>query len=244
MWTDLLIFFFLLHVHATSVCVDVMAGWGFGVKGLRWSWECGKPPPVRSNHSWLSIIQPPPLPPSNLSQPITPQSCLSPPFHYSHLTGQKIRVTLGGPPLLSLPLFLLPPCVFLFLTHYSQFTGWYMEGDTGPIQSLVPVSHSDFQSAAASHLWLYPSAGLSLCLLHFTPPLASFATHNFLFPHLSLLFSIYLSFFKLTSDFLKSCVSLGRCFKMALFCWDAFIVQLCQLKKSILQKVKKNVFCR
>lgn len=37
------------------------------------------------------------LHPTSLN-PSTPQSCLSPPFHYSHLTSQKIRVTLGGPP--------------------------------------------------------------------------------------------------------------------------------------------------
>lgn len=41
------------------------------------------------------------------SQPITPQSCLSPHFHYSHLTSQKIRVTLGSLP--SLPFFFSPP---------------------------------------------------------------------------------------------------------------------------------------
>lgn len=84
-------------------CVYTVRGWwggeggGWCVKGLWWSWEYGKPHLVWSNHSRLSIILPPLLPPSDLSQPITPQSCLSPPFHYSHLAGQKIRVTLGGP---------------------------------------------------------------------------------------------------------------------------------------------------
>lgn len=129
------------------------------------------------------------------SQPITPPSCLSPPFHYSHLTSHKIRVTLGSPPSPTFSFSPSPPSLFLFLTHYSQFTGWYMKGDTGPIQSLVPISHSACLSATASRLWAYFSSRSSLCFLHFTPPLLSFATQNFPFPHLSLMFSIYLSFF-------------------------------------------------
>lgn len=100
-----------LHLHL-CVRVDMMAGRGFGVKGLRWSQECGKPPLVWSNHSHLSIILPPSLPPSDLSQPIAPQSCLSPPFHYSYLTGQKIRVTLGGP-------LSSPTCLSLHLPSFS-----------------------------------------------------------------------------------------------------------------------------
>lgn len=81
---------------------------------------------MRSNHSRLSIIQPPPLPPSNLSQPITPQSCLSPPFHYSHLTGQKIRVLLGGPlssPYLSFS-FHIPSFYFSPITPSSLVGIW------------------------------------------------------------------------------------------------------------------------
>lgn len=206
-------------------------GGGLGWKGRGDHGSVEKPPVVRSNHSRLSII----LPPSATSiQPITPQRCLSSPFHYSHLTGQKIRVTLGGPlssprPFFSLSLHL--PLV-LFLTHYSQFTGWYMEGDTGPIQSLVPSATQPSWVPQPSHLWPYPSSGLSLCFLHFTPPLPSCATQDILFPDLSLLFSIYLSFFLaylwlLSPQCLWEGVSRWPCCAGIVKC---FTVQLHQLK--------------
>lgn len=52
-----------------------------------------------AKQSQPALDHPAPLIPlSNLSQPITSQSCLSPLFHYSQLTSQKIRVTLGSPP--------------------------------------------------------------------------------------------------------------------------------------------------
>lgn len=101
----------------------------------------------------------------DLSQPISPQCSLSIPVHYSHLTGQKIRVKLGGPLLLS-PTSLSshpqpPPAC---LTHYSQFTGQYMEGDTGPIQSLVPIHLSEPPICGPA-----PPAGC-LCFLCFSSP--------------------------------------------------------------------------
>lgn len=155
---------------------------------------------MRSNHSRLSIILPPPLPPSNLSQPITPQRCLSPPFHYSHLTSQKIRVTLGGPPSSAYPLsFHLPTFYFSPITPSSLVGIWRVT--LGQFNLSSPSGTQPGRSAAASGPWAYPSSRLSLCFLHFTPPMPSFATQNFLFPELSLLLSICSSFFQLTSDF-------------------------------------------
>lgn len=75
-----------------------------------------------------------------------PNGCLSPSFHYSHLTGPRIRVP-PSPTSLSLNIRLSP-------THFSQFTGQYMEGDTGPVQSLVPSAISALQRAVASLLSL------------------------------------------------------------------------------------------
>ena len=150
---------------------------------------------MRSNHNCLSIILPPSPPPSNLSLPIMPQSCFSPPFHYSHLTGQKIRVTFGGP-LASSTFHSLHILSFYFspITPSSLVGIWRVT--LGQFNLLSP---SAFQGVAASCPQAYPSTGLSACFLHFTPPLPSFTTQNFLFPHLSLLFSIHF-FFKLTSD--------------------------------------------
>lgn len=116
--------FFSLHSHITSVLGDVMAGWGFEVKELWWSWECGKPSSVQSNHSRPSIILPLWYLHSNLSQPITSQSCLSPLFHYSQLTSQKIRVTLGSPPTSpsTFPLSISHP---LLPVHWLVYGGWH-----------------------------------------------------------------------------------------------------------------------
>ncbi len=206
-----------LHVDRLGVCVcKWWQGGGLGVKGLQWSWECGKPPLVQSNHSRLSIILPPPLPPS---EPITPLSRLPPPSIIPTSLIRKLgwHSTALSPLTTSRSLPLLPPSSFPFLTHYSQFTGCYMEGDTGPIQSLVPVSHSAFWSAAASWLWASPPPAGCHSVFHTShhlcPPLLH-RTFYFLichscFPFTCLFFSPYLWL-------LKSCVSPGRCFRMAL----------------------------
>lgn len=119
---------------------------------------------MRSNHSRLSIILPPSLPPPNPSQPITPQSCLSPPFHYSHLTGQKIRVTLGGP--LSSPTSLslhLPSFSFSPITPSSLVGIWR-----------VTLGQFNLSSPSASQPPVYghtPPAGCLFSTLHTSPAL-------------------------------------------------------------------------
>lgn len=162
----------LCSTPSPSMCVCGHDGRrGFGVKGLRWSRECGKPPLVRSNHSRLSIILPPSLPPSDPSQPITPQSCLSPPFHYSHLTGQKIRVTLGGP--LSSPTSLslhLPSFSFSPITPSSLVGIWRVTlgqfNLSSPSASQPPVyGHTP---PAGCHSVFYTSHLLCPPLLHRT----------------------------------------------------------------------------
>ena len=156
---------------------------------------------VWKSHPWCEAIIAGSLsscPPSATSfQPITPQRCLSSPFHYSHLSGQKIRVTLGGP--LSSPRpFSRSPSTFPSF-YFSPITPSSLVGiwrvTLGQFNLSSPSATQPSWVPQPSHLWPYPSSGLSLCFLHFTPPLPSCATQDFLFPHLSLLFSISLSFF-------------------------------------------------
>lgn len=133
---------------APFLCVDIMVVvGGGGWKGLQWSWECGKPSLVWSNHSCVSIILPPLLPPSDLSQTITHHTCLSPPFHYSHLTGQRIRVTLGGPLSFSahIPSFYRSP-----ITPSSLAGIWRVT--LGQFNLLSPPATAALQSVAVSHL--------------------------------------------------------------------------------------------
>lgn len=212
-----------------SMCVWTRwQGGGFGVKGLQWSWECGKPPLVWSNHSSLSIILPPSLPPSDLSQPITPQSCLSPPFHYSHLTGQKIRVTLGG--FLSSPTSLslhLPSFYFSPITPSSLVGIWRVTLGQFNLSS---------KSVTASRLWAYSlQQVVSLfSTLHTSPALLCYtelSISSFVTP----VFHSLVFFFKFTSDFLSP-----ACLWEGVSGWPccagvvmAFVVQLCQLKKSL-----------
>lgn len=185
-----------------------MAGGGW--KGLQWSWECGKPSLVWSNHSCLSIILPPLLPPSDLSQTVTPHTCLSPPFHYSHLTGQRIRVTPWWTSFLSeyIPSFYLSP-----ITPSSLAGIWRV---TLGQFNLVPTSYCSLtQCRSLPPVDIPPSSTLSLCFPRFTPPLPSFATQNCQFPHLSLLLSIHLSFLRRTFDIWGRCVS-GRVVQVGL----------------------------
>lgn len=177
-------------------------GGGFGVKGLQWSWECGKPPLVWSNHSSLSIILPPSLPPSDLSQPITPQSCLSPPFHYSHLTGQKIRVTLGG--LLSSPTSLSlhrPSFYFSPITPSSLVGIWRVTLGQFNLSSLSADQSS--KSVTASLLWAYPfQQDVSLfSTLHTSPALLCY-TELSISSSVTPVFHSLVFFFFFTSDFL------------------------------------------
>lgn len=98
-----------------------------------------------------------------------------------------------------------------------------MEGDTGPIQSHVAVSHSACWSATASRLYIPIQQVVTLfSALHTSP-----AIQNFLFPHLSLLFSIYLFFFKLTSDFFSTVCLREGVWKMALLCRDSDSIPYC-----------------
>lgn len=96
-----------------------------------------------------------------------------------------------------------------------------MEGDTGPIQSLVPVSHSAFLSAAA-----LPSMAIPLqrvvtlfSTLHTSPALLCY-TGLSISSSVTPVFHFLVFFFSLPLTF-KSPVSLGRCFEMALLCWDS-----------------------
>lgn len=126
MWMDLQVFcFFPLHSHITSVLGDVMAGWGFEVKELWWSWECGKPSSVQSNHSRPSIILPLwYLHPTFLNP--SPHRVASLLFHYSQLTSQKIRVTLGSPP--PLPTAISPSTFPLSISHPLLPVHWLVYG--------------------------------------------------------------------------------------------------------------------
>lgn len=135
-----------------------------------------------------------------------------PPFHYLHPTSlnpSTPRVASRLPSIIpsslvrklgrhsaALPPSLYPSPSFLFLTHYSQFTGWYMKGDTGPIQSHIPINHSACWSGRRlPSAGKPPSSGSPLCSLHFTPPLPLAATQNFPFPLLSFLFPFTCLFF-------------------------------------------------
>lgn len=220
-------------------------GGGFGVKGLQWSWECGKPPLVWSNHSSLSIILPPSLPPSDLSQPITSQSCLSPPFYYSHLTGQKIRVTLGG--LLSSP---TSPSLHRPSFYFSPITPSSLVGiwrvTLGQFNLSSPSADQSSKSVTASLLWAYPlQQVVSLfSTLHTSPALLCYtelSISSSVTPVFHSLVFIYLFFLYLWLS--KSPVSL-RCFRMALLCCSsdglccaAVPVEKCEKVERMLQKV-------
>lgn len=195
--------------HSVSTRTDFFtARWhqdgGFKVKVLQWSQECGKPPPMWSNHSCLSIILAPPPPPSNLSPPCHP-------FHYSHLTSQRIRVTLHGtpPPLLtslSLPASTSSPSIShpLLPVHCSVYGGWHRANSISrPRQPPQPP----LQRGVTLFSTLHTSS--SLLLLHTT---FYFLICHSCFPF-TRLFSAYLWL-------LRSCPREGV-FKMALLCWGS-----------------------
>lgn len=99
--------------------------WGFRVKGLQWSWECGKPPLVWSNHSQLSIILPPSLPQSNLSTHHSSKLPLPPPSIIPTSLVRKLGWHSVALPLHHFPLLLhLPPFYFSPITPSSLVGIW------------------------------------------------------------------------------------------------------------------------
>lgn len=213
MWMDLQVFcFFPLHSHITSVLGDVMAGWGFEVKELWWSWECGKPSSVQSNHSRPSIILPLwYLHPTFLNP--SPHRVASLLFHYSQLTSQKIRVTLGSPPTspycyfsLHLPSFYFSPItpsslVGIWRVTLGQFNLSSSSG-TKPAGVLQPLT-SIYTRPAGCHP--------VFCISHFRCPPVLHRTFYFLICHSCFPFTHF--FFKPYLWLFQPRVFQGRCFK-------------------------------
>lgn len=133
------------------------------------------------NHSWCKAIiagslssHPPPLcflHPTSLNPSPFGIASLLPSIIPSSLV-RKLGWHLAVLPPASAFLFFpvsLPLCVQLLLhvvlTHYSQFSGWYMDGDTGPIQSRSPFTRSARWSDTGSPV----CSGSSLSFLFFVP---------------------------------------------------------------------------
>lgn len=112
-----------------------------------------------------------PLPsPSNLTPPIIPQRCLSPPSHYSQLTSQEIRVTLGSPhSSLHLPSFYISP-----ITPSSLVSIWGVT--QGQFNLRSPLSHSTCRLLSMGSHCVF-------CTLHLPSPPSLHRTSHFLICH-------------------------------------------------------------
>lgn len=106
-------------------------------------------------------------------------------FHYSHLTGQRIRVTLGGPP----PLLPLPPLLKhasvshpLFPVHWLVYGGWHWASSISS-----PISHFSLAEGCRFLSVGFPPSRVPVS----TPPLF-FAAHSFHFLIRHSCFSLFL----------------------------------------------------
>lgn len=100
------------------------------------------------------------------SQPITHQTCLL--FHFSNLSSQEMRVTLGSSP--SPPFLFLPPRISpLSISHPLLPVQRLVYGGRHWANSIS--SPSACRSATAARLLAHFSSRSSLRFLHFTPPL-------------------------------------------------------------------------
>ena len=153
-----------------------MAGGGgvgvreFEVKRLWWSWECGEPPPVWSNHSWLSIILPPPLSPSNPSPRLA--ASLLPAIISSSLVrelGWHLAALLLSPPL-SISHPLLP-------VQWLVYGGWLWANSIS-----LPTPSATQPAASSSHrreVILFCVLRTSSPSPHTQPPISSSVTTVF-----------------------------------------------------------------
>lgn len=127
---------------------------------------------VQSNHSRLSIILPPSLPPSSLSPPAALQRCLQCPLHYSQLTSQKIRVKLGRPSSfgsLFSSLFSHHPSFYFSPITPSSLVGiWRVT--LGQFNLFSLSNHSVCWSATAPCLYLPIQPVVTLFCASHTPP--------------------------------------------------------------------------